>query len=251
MNTPEAGPPPAQRPQPHAEALLNPGNGPAMLFALLLCGVLAAQYFVLPDFGLSYALSAEALKQGRWWTLLTHMFLHGGILHLLMNLSALVSLQRPARLELGPGGRGLAALGGLYLASGLAGALVYLAIHPGGQIPMLGASGAICGLWGAAARLASRHGELTRLNDRQVWLNVRNFALMNLILVLLISGPQFLLRGGEATGGIAWEGHLGGFLAGLLLVPLFQRWSGWTPPPPPQPPWWEIDPGPWGRGRLG
>jgi len=212
------------------------GWGPGLVLAVVLSAALAAQTFWWPDYGLAGALSAQALAQGRWYALFTHMFLHAGILHLGMNLLAYSSLQAPVVMALGRSLRAQLSFAGLYLVAGLAGGLTYLALHPTGTAPMLGASGAICGLWGAASRVATREGDLTPLNDPQVFENIKRFALMNLILVGIIALPQ-LLSGQPVSGGIAWEGHVGGFIAGLLLAPVFQRWAGWRPPAPLQGPW--------------
>ena len=195
----------------------------------LLIAVYAAQMFWLPDQGLGWALSPQAIQEGRWETLVTHMFLHGGLAHLFFNSTAFASLQTPVILQLGRGVRGFVWFFLLYLACGLAGAAAYLGLHWGSDVPVVGASGAICGLWGAASRL-SYGGRLTGLFDRQVWLNVRNFTVMNLILVGLFVLPQLATGSAEVRSFIAWEAHVGGFLLGLFAIPLFQRWSGWRAP---------------------
>lgn len=187
---------------------------------LLLGGVLAIAFILQLASGapLQWATSAHALSQGRFETLLTHLFAHGGVTHLLMNLSALFALTPPlvARLGLSPLGwvRYLA----FFLVAGLTGGLTYLAAHPTGVLPMLGASGAICGLWGAAARLGPE-AELLPLRSRHTLRGVRQFAVANAVLFAIV----FLLvlaTGGR--GGLAWEAHLGGFLFGLFAVPLFK-----------------------------
>lgn len=207
------------------------GLGPGALLIPALIAVFAAQVFWLPDMGLDHALSAQALRQGRWETLVTHMFLHGGLIHLFFNASALSALQTPVCDALGRTARGLLWFFVLYLLAGLAGAGAFLALNPDGATPVVGASGAICGLWGAASRVATAQGRLTGLFSRQSLLNLRNFTLMNLLLVGIFLLPQLLAGGGEMRSYIAWEAHAGGYLVGLLLVPWFQRRAGWTPPP--------------------
>lgn len=120
----------------------------------------------------------------------THGFLHAGLAHLLGNMIALASLGRWIIARLG-----LQAFLAIYFAAMLAGAAAF-ALWPSGQGPMVGASGAIFGLAGAMAAL--RTNRLLRI--------ATELALLNLALWLL-------------TGGLlAWQAHLGGFLAGFTLV---------------------------------
>jgi len=207
---------------------------PGWVLVPVIAAVFAAQMFRLPDMGLAWALSGETIREGRWETLVTHMFLHGGVAHIGFNTLALISLQRPVVAELGRGVRGLLWFLLLYLASGLAGAAAYLALHWDSATPVVGASGAICGLWGAASRMGYG-GRVIGLFDRQVWLNLRNFAFMNLILVALFVVPQLLFGATEIQSFIAWEAHVGGYLLGLFAIPFVQRLSGWREPPPPGP----------------
>lgn len=192
---------------------------------LVLGGVLVIAFVVQLASGdpLHGAVSAQALSQGRFETLLTHMFAHGGVSHLLMNVSALFALSPLLISRLGLSLRGWLIYLVFFLASGLVGGLFYLAIHPTGVVPMLGASGAISGLWGAAARIGSE-AELLPLRSRHVLRVVRRFAITNAVLFALVFLLALLARG---QGGLAWEAHLGGFLFGLLAIPLFK--SGQTP----------------------
>jgi membrane associated rhomboid family serine protease len=193
---------------------------------LVLGGVLVIAFVVQLASGdpLHGAVSAQALSQGRFETLLTHMFAHGGVSHLLMNVSALFALSPLLISRLGLSLQGWLLYLVFFLASGLVGGLFYLAIHPTGVVPMLGASGAVSGLWGAAARIGSE-AELRPLRSRHVLRVVRSFAITNAVLFALVFLLVFLARG---QGGLAWEAHLGGFLFGLLSIPFFK--SGQTPP---------------------
>jgi membrane associated rhomboid family serine protease len=199
--------------------VFSPEGAPGVLLAALFVGV-----FILEvrngDFG-AWGLSASRLAEGQWTGLFTHMFVHGGLFHLLMNCSALLGLTVVVMSRLGAGRRlqGYARYAGLFLASGLAGAAAYLAVHPTGVVPMVGASGAIFGLWGAAARFGL-DGGVAPIRSAEVWRHVKQVVSANVVLFLLISGPV-LLSGGE--GGLAWESHLGGFLLGLFAGPWFMR----------------------------
>jgi len=163
-------------------------------------------------------------KQGFWWTPLTHIFLHAGLLHIVMNTSALVSLGPAIAVRLGRDWRGGLLFWAFFLICGVTGGLLYLAMHWNGDIPAVGASGAICGLWGAVARLTS-DGGLTPIFSRQVGKQTWSFVVMNLVLVAI----GFAIGKASGEGGlmIAWECHVGGFIAGLLLVEVFPARYWW------------------------
>lgn len=196
---------------------------------VLLALIWAAWLWHLPEGGdmREWGISAAALAQGRWDTLLLHMFAHAGLLHIAMN-SAVLAGFAPI-LVLAMGGAAGSRLGGavrffaFYLLAGLAGALLYVAINPGGNIPAVGASGAISGMIGFVSRLDGRGGLLPVLSGvlgRRIW----DFVKANLILIVLFAIPFFL--GGTGML-IAWEGHLGGFLFGLFFAgPFVARRQG-------------------------
>ncbi|MCE3290807.1 MAG: rhomboid family intrarane serine protease [Caulobacter sp.] len=163
-------------------------------------------------------LSALALLEGRWWTPFTSMFMHAGIAHLIFNLIALSQLGPIVAVRFGRDGRALVTYLAFYVLCGLIGDAVYLAIHPAGFVPMIGASGAIFGLWGASARLGP-NGSLVPIFSRQVWKQTQGAIVSNLIIMAIVLLPA-LMSGQFGMGGIAWEAHLGGYLAGLLLVGL-------------------------------
>ena len=145
-----------------------------------------------------------ALVLTRPWTLITYQFLHGGFGHLFFG----------PRLEMRLGTRRFL---GLYLVSGLVGALVHilytlLPISSGGLfIPMVGASGAIFGVFFAYARYWPRDRIL-------VWFVIPMEIRLFVILLTLLSLWSGL---GGVGGNVAHFAHLGGFLGGWL----FLRWS--------------------------
>ena len=120
----------------------------------------------------------------------------------------------------------------------MAGALLYLAVNGSVPVMVVGASGAISGLMGAAFRFLFRSiarwgaiglGQRAQhplmplaetLSDRRILMAVAGWTVLNVLLAWGASGLT------EAAG-IAWEAHLGGFYAGLLLYGFFDR-----PPPP-------------------
>ena len=165
-----------------------------------------------------WGVSGQALAQGRYDRLMTHMFAHGGALHILMNVSVLLALSPPLIARLGRPPGAWVRYFGLFLLSGLAGAFAYLAVNPDGTVPMLGASGAIYGLMGTLLRLGPETGALVPLRSRAMALALKDFVRDNLLLILLFTVPALLAGTG---GGLAWEAHVGGLTFGLLAGPKF------------------------------
>lgn len=191
----------------------------SMLAAVLIAAFVTEMFRGGPEV---WGLSGRALADGRWSVLLSHMFAHGGVVHLAMNLSALLPLSFVVMVGLAGGVSSWLRFLTLFLLSGLAGGAGFLALHPFGEVPMVGASGAICGLWGAAARV-DFDGGLVPLRSGQVWEQIKAFAKTNAILFTVIFVLVRLVGG---KGGLAWEAHLGGFLFGLFAMPWFARFTG-------------------------
>ena len=167
---------------------------------------------------MKWATSASILGDGKYATVLLHIFAHGGPMHLIMNAAALIALGPPLVARLGRFPSNWIRFLAFFLSSGLAGLVVFLAIHPNGTTPMLGASGAICGLLGLLARFQSGTEELVAIRSRKIWLTTRDFVKGNAVLFVILTVPA-LLAG--RSGGVAWEAHLGGLLFGLFAGPLF------------------------------
>ena len=152
-----------------------------------------------------------------WATMVTSMFLHGGLLHLVGNMLYLWLFGKAVEDALGSG-RYLA----FYLISGLAAALAQATSGPASEVPMIGASGAIAGLLGAYLVLYPR---------AQVQVFIWFLIIVRLIAVpaVLLLGLWFLMQvaSGLAPGepGVAFWAHVGGFIAGMILVPFFRRRS--------------------------
>lgn len=147
---------------------------------------------------------------------LSSMFLHGSWMHLIGNMWFLHVFGNNVEDVMG---RGRFLL--FYLLCGLAAAGAQTAAGPGSLIPMVGASGAIGGVMGAYVALYPRAGVVTF-----VFLGI--FARMMVIPAFVMLGYWFLLQllsGAVAPtegGGVAFWAHVGGFLGGLLLMPLFR-----------------------------
>lgn len=169
-------------------------------------------------FELNHALSLEGLTQGAWWQCVTFQFLHGGWIHLAMNLLLLHSLGPVMETTLGRA-RFLV----LYLVSGTVGGILHVAgawMMPDsfGQ-PVVGASAGLCGL---IAALGAIHSEerLRVLLFLIIPLEVRAKHVLLGGIVLSALGAVF------TVGPIAHLAHLGGFIGGLACALMFQRTPG-------------------------
>jgi len=155
-------------------------------------------------------------------TILTSMFVHGGLFHLAGNMLYLWIFGDNVEDRLG---RFRFLL--FYLLSGLAAAAAQILSDPHSQIPMVGASGAISGVLGAYLLLYP-HARVVTLVFFGWFIRLIEiralFVLGFWILVQLASG---LLTWGAQVGGVAWFAHVGGFVAGLVMViPLRRRAEG-------------------------
>ncbi len=158
----------------------------------------------------------------QYLTLFTSMFMHGGWAHLLSNMLALYIFGDNIEDRMG-------SLRYLifYLASGVAAALVHIVFNPLSPLPTVGASGAISGVL-AAYLIFFPHSRVITLLPSIFFLPwfVEIPALFYLgfwFLSQLMNGMFTVLAGVQALGGVAWWAHVGGYVAGLILGPLFGR----------------------------
>jgi rhomboid family protein len=192
------------------QSSLDPVADERAIFAL---GVVPAALF-------GYAsLPPDAAMVPPWATVFTSMFLHGGWLHLGGNMLYLWifgnniedSMTRPRFLL-------------FYLLCGIAAALTQSFAAPHSEVPMVGASGAIAGVLGSYLLLHPR------ANVRVLVTVIYYIRVVNMP-AMLVLGAWFILQlvSGWATptdqGGVAFWAHIGGFVAGMALTPLFKRRS--------------------------
>lgn len=196
----------------------------APLVAMLLAASLPILFWLQersPDQGMSLAFSPASLWRGDWWPgLLTSMFLHANWGHVAMNALGVFAFAPPVA-RLMPGARGVVGFLAFYLATGLAGAAGYGLVHPDTFDPLVGASGAVFGLTGAALRLLGRRdGSLRSLGDRR-------FLVMAAVIMAVNAGAGLIgLAPGAEGARIAWEAHAFGFIAGALLIGPWARLFG-------------------------
>ena len=151
--------------------------------------------------------------------LFTSMFLHGSWMHLIGNMWFLWlfgnniedSMTRPRFIA-------------FYLLCGLAAAVAQIVTDPSSRIPMVGASGAISGVMGAYLVLYPRVRVFTLvpLGFFITSIALPAWAMLVYWTFLQVAGGLTSIVGGEG-GGVAFWAHIGGFVAGLVLIKLFER----------------------------
>lgn len=159
-------------------------------------------------------------------TLFTSMFLHGGFMHVLGNMLYLWIFGNNVEDTMGRLKFTI-----FYLLCGVLAGLAQVAAGPNSEIPAIGASGAIAGVLGAYLVLFPRARVATL-----IFLGI--FARTANLPAILVLGFWFVLQllngvlsmSTFESGGVAWFAHIGGFVAGLILVWLFAR----RPRPMPQ-----------------
>jgi membrane associated rhomboid family serine protease len=151
-------------------------------------------------------------------SILTSMFIHGGFLHIAGNMWFLWIF-----------GRGVEDLVGharyliLYFACGIIGALVYVLINSNSTVPTVGASGAIAGIMGAyLIKFPKAH--IVTLVFIVIFITTVDlpafFLLLYWFAIQIFSGIGSVGYSQVSQGGVAWFAHVGGFVAGMLLVML-------------------------------
>lgn len=171
---------------------------------------------------------------GDLWTLVTYTFMHGSWTHLIVNSIWLLAFGSALARRLGAVRFYL-----FYFTCGIAGALLHVALNAGSMVPTVGASAALSGLMGGAARFVfladgplgglvmvgrdglpimprGRLSILGALSDKRAMIFIVVWLALNFLF-----GPTGLSAAFGSDAPIAWEAHMGGFLAGLLLFGLF------------------------------
>ena len=168
-----------------------------------------------------FAFSPARLAAGDWTSTISALFVHGTWTHALLNAAFALAFGAPVARFLGGGASGVAGFFVFYLACGVLANLGHAAVHRGDPTALIGASGAVAGLMGAAARLIATRGQ---------WLGpLTSPPVISMSVALLIVNMLLAVFGAPGSGGmpIAWEAHLFGFAAGLfgigLITGLFGR----------------------------
>lgn len=139
-------------------------------------------------------------------SLVTHMFLHGSIAHLVFNMLFLWIFGAAVEDRFGPG-----PFLGLYLVSGILGTLTFVALQPATASPLVGASGAVSAAMGAFLLIGARR---------------RIFSFVAPLPLIAVTLPAWALLGPYLVSqlvtpddtAVAWQAHVGGMVAGFLIA---------------------------------
>jgi len=173
----------------------------------------------LSGFLLTHSLVPQRLLAGyaderQWLTVLTSMFLHGGVAHVVGNCWFLWIFGKNVEDRLGPVRYLL-----FYLLAGVGAAALQTAMDLHSTLPMLGASGAISGVLGAYLILFPTAWIVTLVPWVVPVVPLPAFVLLIVWFALqALNGVGSLVNDTAARGGVAWWAHAGGFLTGLVVT---------------------------------
>lgn len=216
--------------------------GIVALLALVMAAIAFAREFLLDEQSNVMLLAYFAFIPARYdatfdlpgglgadiWTFVSYAFLHANLVHLGVNLIWMLAFATPVARRFGTP-RFLA----FVVVTAAAGALAHLIAYPDAMVPMIGASAVVSGAMAAAVRFAfSPGGALGRpvrgapehppaasllgaFREPRVLTFVAVWVVVNFLF-----GAAITLPGTEGAE-VAWQAHMGGFFAGLLLFPLF------------------------------
>jgi membrane associated rhomboid family serine protease len=199
-------------------ALLRRSSPPVVVVAIILLNLVTflVELSRPGTFVTNYALVPDHL---RYVSLITYMFLHAGWLHLIGNMWFLWVFGSHLENALGSG-RFLA----FYLVCGVVSGAVQATLNLGSPVPTIGASGAIAGVMGGFLIIYPRVRVVTLVILIVFFTTIEvpaAFILLVWFAIQLISGLWTTSHGRFVDGGgVAWFAHVGGFVAGILLVKL-------------------------------
>jgi membrane associated rhomboid family serine protease len=152
------------------------------------------------------------------WPLVSYMFLHGGWIHLILNMWMLWIFGDNIEDVTGHSGFVI-----FYGVCGLAAVGLHMVFEQTSSMPVIGASGAVAGVMGAYVVLYP-HGRVLTLVPIFIFplfLRIPSFVFLGIWFAFqIVSGAVSAARG---TQDVAWWAHVGGFLAGMVLIGWFRR----------------------------
>ena len=205
-------------------AVLIAAHGARVLAPPALSAELVNQYAFIPARYSAAFLTSHNVDPGGWLAravpFVSYMTLHNDFTHLAINSLWLLAFGPIVARRFG----GFLFLL-FFLTCGVAGALAHLAFNWGSVTPVIGASGAISGLMAAGLRLLPTQAPWAHPGEEKLApIFSRQIVIFTLVwmAINLVAGVTGLGMGGE-VGLIAWQAHLGGYLAGLFLAGPFDR----------------------------
>lgn len=220
---------------------------PFVTYTLIALNALAFLWQLSLGQNLERALFQIAFIPARFWipggwvfdaiTVITSMFLHGSLMHIGSNMLYLFIFGDNIEDRLGHGKYVV-----FYLLCGFLATYAHAIFSPGSRIPAIGASGAIAGVLGAYLLLFPRAQVMTLL-PIFIFITIREIPavfILGLWFVLqLFSGVGSLgVTDAQDMGGVAYFAHIGGFVAGMVLVGLFGGFRRPRRPAQSELPWW-------------
>ncbi|MCL7488503.1 MAG: rhomboid family intramembrane serine protease [Desulfobulbaceae bacterium] len=198
------------------------GTNPVLAKSLCLYGFIPGEFLQAVEQGVTIPLGQGLYcvtdAERNWLSPLTSMFMHGGWAHLIINMWFLFIFGDNVEDVMGYG-RFIV----FYLVCGFAAVAAQMISNPSSIIPMVGASGAIGGVMGGYAVLFPKAPVhmLVFLGFLLTRIVVPAYFMLGYwFLLQLVSAVPAI---GRSTGGVAFWAHIGGFLAGVVLVKLFVK----------------------------
>lgn len=165
---------------------------------------------------------SEEITAGQaFFPLLSSMFLHGGWFHVIGNMWFLWVFGDNIEDRMGHG-----RFVGFYLLCGVLAGLAHTLMNLNSGVPAIGASGAVSGVMGAYLLLFPGSRVVTLVTLGFLWFRTELPAYVMILywfVIQLLSGTVSLSVGPGEGGGTAWWAHIGGFIAGVVLVKVFER----------------------------
>ena len=172
------------------------------ILLIVMCGIFALEWILNAEWALRFGLIPAMASRGHVYQLVSYIFLHGSILHLLFNGLGLFFFG-PALEERWGTGKFLA----FFLGTGVAGGVLAMLLEPNSLVPVIGASGAVYGILAASAVL---------FPNAVIYLYMIIPVRAKWLIIGLGAYEFFMLfRGGV---GVSHEAHLGGMISGGLYV---------------------------------
>ncbi len=193
------------------ETTLSPAELERLFY---LFGVVPARYSH-PAWAVFFGLPVD-----NYWPFLTNMFLHGGWMHIISNMWTLYLFGDNVEDRMGHGRFLL-----FYLLCGISASITHFIFNIHSTVPALGASGAIAGVMAAYLILfpAARVITLVPIFFLPYFIEIPAVIYIGVWFITQLYSGAFSLISPRAGGGIAWWAHIGGFVMGLLLLPLFKK----------------------------
>ncbi len=185
---------------------------------IIACALVFIFELLLDDYSRNHFMTMYGVVPARLHlqTLLTSMFLHGGWSHIIGNMLFLWAFGKSLEDAMGH-----TKFLGFYLSCGVLSALVHIAVNFYSRVPTVGASGAIAGVMGAYL-LTFPKANIKTLVFVLFFVTTADLPapliLIYWFLIQLSSGYGAIAHTQVTDAGVAWFAHIGGFLAGMVLV---------------------------------